>query len=399
MVSSWLGRRRPALPVFLALLLAGCEISYGDLYRELTPFEQHFYLEPAALEATTPAFDRVAMGYDASCMLTADGQAWCWGGNDHGQLGAATTQSCSGGNVPCSWQPVHAAPALHFAALSPGQIHSCGIDTTGQSWCWGSGLGGQLGDGLSTDSSTPVAVAGGHRFVQIDAGRTALVSCALDDAGTAWCWGPSGGGALGNGTTDAAPTPTQVLALQPFVSVGAGDQHACALDASGQAWCWGHNLYGSLGRGVSGAALLPAMVTGGHRFTQLAVGGVVTCGLSAEGAAWCWGFALSVGDGAGQHRDVPTAVAGGHVFVSLSAGYQHVCGLLADGSAWCWGPAVLVGGGSEQESLVPVAVAGGHRFRVLQAGGVASCGITTDGVPMCWGGNARGSVGQSNVDP
>ena len=113
---------------------------------------------------------------------------------------------------------------------------------------------------------------------------------------------------------------------------------------------------------------------------------------------YCWGFALSLGDGVGQHRDTPAAVIGGHKFVSLSAGYQHACGLQSDGSAWCWGPAVLVGGGTEQESLVPVAVAGGHRFRVLRAGGVATCAITLAGVPMCWGGNSAGSMGQSNVD-
>jgi alpha-tubulin suppressor-like RCC1 family protein len=378
-----------------AVLLAGCEL---ELYRQLTPLEQHLYLEPTVVE-TPLAFDRVAMGYGHSCMLTSAGDAWCWGNNDNGQLGSTTTQTCSGGNVPCSWQPVQAAAPMRFSALGPGQASSCGLDTAGQAWCWGAGRGGQLGDGRSTDSRTPVAVAGGHRFVQIDGGRTSLLSCALDDAGAAWCWGPAGGGTLGNGTTDGAAVPTQVMASRPFVSVGAGDQHACALDGEGQAWCWGHNLYGSLGRGVSGAALLPAVVVGGRHFTSLAVGGVFNCGLTAEGAAFCWGFALSIGDGVGQHRDTPTAVSGGHVFVSLSAGYQHACGLLADGTAWCWGPALLVGGGTEQESLVPVAVAGGHRFSVLQAGGVASCGITTEGVPLCWGGNTSGAVGQSNVDP
>ncbi|WP_372524441.1 RCC1 domain-containing protein [Piscinibacter sp.] len=377
-------------------LLSGC--GGGDPYRQLTPYERHIYLEPTPL-ATTLVFDRVAQGYDASCMLASNGEAWCWGGNEHGQLGAGTAQACSGGNIPCTWQPLRVAAPMQFAVLSPGQIHSCGLDAAAQAWCWGFGLGGQLGDGRSVDSATPVAVAGGHRFVQIDAGRTSLLSCALDAVGTAWCWGPSGGGALGNGTVDMASSPVQVLATQPFTSVGAGSDHACGLDASGQAWCWGHNAYGKLGLGAPGAALLPTAVVGGQRFASIAVGGEFNCGLTAAGAAWCWGFGPSLGDGVGLHRDAPTAVSGAHLFVSLSAGYQHACGLKSDGSAWCWGMAALVGGGTEQTSLAPVAVSGGHRFRTLQAGGVATCAITVAGTPMCWGINTVGSVGQSNIDP
>lgn len=376
------------------LLLAGCG---GDLYEQMSPYERQLYLEPTPLE-TTLAFDRVAMGYDSSCMLTATGEAWCWGSNEHGQLGAATTQNCAGGFVPCSWQAVRAVAPMRFASLSPAQLHSCGLDASGQAWCWGFGIGGQLGDGRGVDSRTPVAVAGGHRFVRLDAGRSALLSCALDDAGAAWCWGPGDSGGLGDGTTNGAKAPVKVLAAQPFVSVGAGDGHACGLDAAGQAWCWGRNAYGKLGLGKPGAALLPAAVVGGQRFASLAVGGQFNCGLTAGGQAWCWGFVSGIGDGGDAHRDVPTAVAGGHVFASLSAGYGHACGLKSDGSAWCWGSVWMLGSGTETPSLVPAAVVGDYRFRTVQAGGTATCAITIDGTSMCWGINRTGAVGQPNVD-
>jgi alpha-tubulin suppressor-like RCC1 family protein len=225
----------------------------------------------------------VAQGYHASCMLAGDGQAWCWGRNAYGELGAVTTATCSGGNIACTWQPVAAQATLRFAAFSMGQVHGCGIDTAGRTWCWGFGLGGQLGDGARADSRAPVQVAGGHDFTAIDAGRDALLSCALDRAGAAWCWGPAGGGALGNGTTDASAVPVQVLSPQPFVSVGAGSEFGCGLDAAGQAWCWGRNAYGKLGLGRPGAATLPQPVVGAHRFTQLVVGGQHACGLDAAG--------------------------------------------------------------------------------------------------------------------
>jgi len=392
-----LGLPAAALLVALGIALAsGCGGDSGGGSKGPTPLEQHLYLAPTAV-ATALAFDRVGVGYGVSCMLTASGDAWCWGDNEHGQLGAASSTRCSGGSMPCSGQPLHAAPTLRFAEISPGQIHSCGLDAAGQAWCWGFGIGGQLGDGRSMDSAVPVAVAGGHRFVQVDAGRSSLDSCALDDAGVAWCWGPAGGGVLGNGTTAMSNVPVQVLASTPFVFVGAGDSHACALDGAGQAWCWGQNAYGKLGRGVPGASLVPAPVAGSLVFSALAVGGQFNCGLTAAGAAWCWGFVSGIGDGVDQHRDVPTAVAGGHVFTAITAGYDHACGLTADGSAWCWGAAVVVGGGTLTESRVPVAVTGGQRFRVLRAGGVATCGLTLSGVPMCWGSNSLGSVGQANT--
>lgn len=390
------GCRLLAHGLLWAWVLAAC--GAGDPYRKLTPLERQLYLAPTRV-ATALNFDRVAQGYDTGCMLTPTGEAWCWGSNEHGQLGAVTALSCTSGMVACSWQPVRAQPPQRFAQLSPSRLHSCGLDLSGQAWCWGFGQGGQLGNGLNADSATPVAIAGNHRFMRVDAGSDGLLSCALDDAGTAWCWGPGDSGGLGNGTTDGSNVPVQVLASQPFSAIGAGSNHGCGLDATGQAWCWGRNPYGVLGRGVSGASLIPAAVTGGHQFASLAVGGNVNCGLTSAGAAWCWGFGPSLGDGVLAHSDVPVAVAGGHVFASVSAGYQHACGLTSDGSAWCWGPAALTGSGTELESTVPTLVAGGHQFGVLSAGGTATCGITLGGEPMCWGGNTNGAVGQNNLGP
>jgi alpha-tubulin suppressor-like RCC1 family protein len=388
----------PGLAAVLAVacLLAAC--GGGEPDAQARALAQHIYLAPARV-APTLAFDRLAVGAQSSCMLTADGSAWCWGNNEFGQLGATSSLRCDGASTPCDWRPLAAVPPLRFSALGVGRLHGCGLDTAGQGWCWGFGVGGQLGDGRSADSRSAVAVAGGHRFVQIDAGRDGLLSCALDDAGSAWCWGPAGGGALGNGSTDMANQPVQVVSTVPFVSVGAGSDHACALDASGQAWCWGRNSYGKLGRGVPGAATLPQPVAGGHRFTALAVGGEFNCALDTAGAAWCWGFSESIGDGGASHRDVPTAVAGGHVFSQLSAGYQNSCALTADGSAWCWGMAELVGDGSGVRQRVPVPLAGAQRWRLVQAGGIASCGLRLDGSAWCWGFNTYGSVGQDNVAP
>ena len=50
--------------------------------------------------------------------------------------------------------------ASDWIALSNGEEHTCGIRGDGTAWCWGSNGYGELGDGTTTDSATPVQVLG-----------------------------------------------------------------------------------------------------------------------------------------------------------------------------------------------------------------------------------------------
>jgi alpha-tubulin suppressor-like RCC1 family protein len=79
----------------------------------------------------------------------------------------------------------------------------------------------------------------------ITAGR--FYSCALLASGTAKCWGWNPSGQLGNGTTTDASTPVVVSSLTNAVAISAGDSHSCALLANGTAKCWGADGSGQLG--------------------------------------------------------------------------------------------------------------------------------------------------------
>src|SRR5262245_61994919 len=68
----------------------------------------------------------------------------------------------------------------------------------GTTWAWGANDSGQLGNGTTTDSTTPVPVSFTARIVAIAAGKGH--SLALKADGTVWAWGRNSGGALGNGT-------------------------------------------------------------------------------------------------------------------------------------------------------------------------------------------------------
>ncbi len=396
--SSYEGRsfQRSALmgPLCVAALQSACGGGSDD--GTFRPVDDHIYAAPTRL--VSPQFDRIGLGFNHSCMITASGSAYCWGSNQDGQLGTtAPTRLCSGGTVACSPTPLPVAGNLNLTSIDGSVGHTCGLAMDGAAWCWGFGLGGQLGDGLRANSLQPVAVATGLKFVTLDVGIGGLVTCGIATDGLTYCWGPGDQGGLGNGTVDGADHPLPVATSLRFTAIAVGQNHACALVARGDAYCWGRNAFGKLGTGTSGAELVPALVVGGLAFCAITAGGDHTCALTDSDIAYCWGFGMALGTGRTVESNVPVAVSGDHRFAIIDAGYQHTCALTSLGEAYCWGVGPI-GDGTKVDRLTPVAVGGGLRFRVLDVGGVATCGITTDGAAYCWGSNAWGAVGQPDVE-
>ncbi|HMI94303.1 MAG TPA: hypothetical protein VK509_23185 [Polyangiales bacterium] len=201
--------------------------------------------------ASMPAADELVSGALGrhTCARAADGALWCWGLNQHGQLGHDTPE--------LSGTPLHAAESLEIVHAATGLAHTCALDPAGALYCWGSNEVGQLGNGTTNASASPVKLA------PLDDGATsgpaaALASggahnCALRKDGTVWCWGSNRRGQLGIG---AAPTqstlPAAVDALgADTVGIAVGAQHSCAIESSGELLCWGDNSDGQLGDGTS----------------------------------------------------------------------------------------------------------------------------------------------------
>ena len=85
-----------------------------------------------------------------TCALLASGEVKCWGYNTYGQLGNGTTTNSS---TPVS-------VVMSAAAIATGGYHSCALLQNGSMQCWGYNIYGQLGDGTTTNRSSPVAVQG-----------------------------------------------------------------------------------------------------------------------------------------------------------------------------------------------------------------------------------------------
>ena len=351
-------------------------------------------------------FSAIATGDFHSCGLATTGAAYCWGSNIEGQLGDGTVTDRT---TPVA---IVMPGGVTFTAIAAGDNHTCGLATTSAvAYCWGKNSAGQLGDGTTTDRTTPVAVSmpGGVTFTSLAGGY--FHSCGLATTGAAYCWGDNSLGQLGDGTTNTSTTPVAVTMPGgvTFTSVVAGAYHTCARATTGAAYCWGFNFYGQAGNSTNTNSTIPVAVTmpGGVTFASLTGGAYHSCAVATTTAvAYCWGANWNgqVGDSSTTHRNAPVAVTmpGGVTFTSIAGGDTHSCALAATTAvAYCWGAnwAGQVGDGTNTERTAPVAVTmpGGVTFTSLGVGAFQSCGVATTGAAYCWGWNDLGLIGDGTT--
>ncbi len=369
----------PALVVVATLLLVRSgALRWPAAHAQETPQQQ---------QALTPltGVKAVQAGDDEACALTTAGGVKCWGMGYFSDTPVDVPGLSSG-----------------VKAIAKGELHGCALTTAGGVKCWGSNAAGQLGDGSTNPSSTPVDVVGLSSGVQAIAagGRH---SCAVTTAGGVQCWGSNEDGQLGVVVLKVWPTPVPVSGLTSgVVAVAAGHEHTCALLTGGGVKCWGVNApHGQLGDGTRMDHHTPVDVVGLSSGVQaIAAGYMHTCAVLSDGGIQCWGRGDQgqLGDGEYERRAAPVDVIDlGGSALSVTAGVVHTCARLTGGAAKCWGGnnSGQLGDGTTTDSPTPVGVSGlASGVQDLSAGIGFTCAVTATGGVQCWGNNDNGVLGR-----
>jgi alpha-tubulin suppressor-like RCC1 family protein len=253
-------------------------------------------------------------------------------------------------------------------AVYAAHQHALALKTDATLVSWGSNSWGQLGNGTTSGSaSSPAAIGSFTDVVAIGAygDQYGATSFAVKSDGTLWGWGHGLYGKLGNGTTTNKTTPTQVSTLTDVVAVAAGSQHTLALESDGDVFAWGGKYEGALGDGTTtGTVTTPQAVSGISNIVAIAAGHRFSLALEDDGTVWAWGRNVEgqLGDGTTTQRNTPVEITNLSGIGAIAAGGYHSLALESDGGfVWAWGDNSdgQVGDGSSTNRSTPLRVAEG----------------------------------------
>ena len=246
----------------------------------------------------------VASSSNATLAIQKDGTLWAWGNNYSGQLGL--------GDNATRTSPARVGTDANWSFAATGWSHTMAIRSDGSLWAWGLNTQGQLGLGDTTNRYVPSRVGADSDWVAVAAGCNHTVAIRTDARGRhwLWTWGANYQGQLGQGDTTNRSSPVQVGSASNWRSIAAGCEHTVATAGDGTVWTWGKNQYGQLGLGDTISRNVPVQVGSATDWLSAAAGGNVTAALRRNASLWTWGNNLNdqLGNGESVFLTVPTPV-------------------------------------------------------------------------------------------
>lgn len=328
-----------------------------------------------------------------ACLVVASGAVHCWGRNEHGLISTERP-----GEIFTTPMVVEAVPRAR--AVEVGDSHACVIALDGVVHCWGSNLGGRLGQGHggALAGVVPVSLPLPAESLVADVAYT----CALLSDGSAWCFGVAI-----DGSSLVPVAPARIEGLPPARALVALAQGMCAIDRDGGWWCWGNNVDGQFALPSADRHIFPPVRGTIEPLESAMCGAAHCCGVFATGRAACWGWNYSGQMGVGYASDEvlpPTTVSPPAdvqaVGAASTSNGSASCAVTGAGELWCWGrgaDGLNALGGIDAPTPAWVAVAGPPAAQRLWSNWGGTCLQTGPRSIRCWGRNESGQIGDGST--
>jgi alpha-tubulin suppressor-like RCC1 family protein len=235
---------------FLALRRDGSVWAWGDNRSGQlgTPGLGEYSAVPVKVEGLS---NIRAIATTAAASFAADntGEVWAWGTGE--LLGDGVGQG-----RPDSNTPIKVSGLSGVTALSGASATLLALRSDGSLVGWGSNAEGQLGTGSVSVAASPVAVGSGLAGVSAVAAGT-YHTIALDRTGRIFAWGENRYGQLGDGSTESSLTPVEVSSISGATAIAANQVSSiAAISGTGNpsvpAFCKDAALLGARGSGDNG---------------------------------------------------------------------------------------------------------------------------------------------------
>ena len=314
-----------------------------------------------------------------------------WGTNNNGELGQGNTTNRS--------SPIQVGTLTNWKQVSLGGDASACVKTDGTLWTWGVGtFGGRLGLNDEIDRSSPVQVGTLTNWKQVSFGTNSS-ACVKTD-GTLWLWGDNQYGQLGLSDTTNRSSPVQVGSLTNWKQVSCSGSGTGCIKTDGTLWTWGDNTgYGKLGLGDTTSRSSPVQVGSLTNWKQIDFSGDTALCIKTDGTLWAWGLnnngQLGLGDR--TYRSSPVQVGSLTDWKQVSCIGNSTACIKIDGTLWTWGlnSDGKLGLADTIDKSSPVQVGSLTNWKQVTAKGIITACVKTDGTLWVWGtpGAFKGALG------